>query len=143
MNIAFYSITPLRHQKEATTITLLELAKELKRKEHNVIIITERAKETPRFQELQGIPVHRPYHIPFVGRIISPPLALRKIQRELNIRFDVIHGFSATPLFVLSSFLFKVFSPQTKIVHTLKSYSRRPTDRYLFALLNLVDYVTV
>ncbi len=142
LNIAFYSITPLRHQKEATTITIISLAKELQDMGHKIIIITEKAKGLPKYQEISGVPVYRKYKIPYLGKILSHPLTLKKIQKRAGIKFDIIHSFSATPLFVLSNFISKIFSPKAKTLHSLKSYSRK-NSKYFFFLLNLVNHVTV
>ena len=143
LNIAFYSITPLRHLKEATTITILSLARELKNKGHKVVVITEKSKNLPKYQEIEGIPIYRHYKLPLLSKIISHPLTLRKIQKKSKIKFNIIHSFSATPLFVLTNFISKLFCPKAKTIHTLKSYSRNKFSPYFFFLLNLVDCVTV
>lgn len=142
MNIAFYSITPLKNFKEATTLTIIGLAKELKKNGHQVVIITELAKGLPKFQKIEGVNIYRLYKIPLIGKMLSHPLALKKIQNKTKIKFDVIHSFSATPLFVLSNFISKLFSPKAKTIHTLKSYSRSRSNSWFFCL-NLVDKVTV
>lgn len=140
MNIALLSIVPLRYFKEATTLTILALAKEYKKLGHNVVIITEKYDDLPEKQVIEGVTIYRLYKL---GKILSFPFGLRKVQHELNLKFDIIHSFSASPLFVLSGFLSKLFSPKAKLVHTLKSYTRSKFVKYQYFLLNLANHVTV
>jgi len=140
MNIALFSIISLDCFKEATTLTLLNTAKELKALNHIVMIIAEKKGDLPMFEEIEGVPVYRLYSY---GKIFSHGLALRKIQKNLGLKFDVIHSFSATPLFLLSSLFAKIFAPKAKIIHSLKSYSRKKLDKILYPLLNLARYATV
>lgn len=143
MNIALCPITPLRNKKEATAITVLELARELTRKGHNTVIIAGQGKGLPNFHDIDGIPVYRPSYIPFLGKIISLPFTVRKVQQERKIKLDVIHTFSATPLFALSCLGSKAFARKAATIHTLKSYSRSKYGSNFFLLLNLVKAVTV
>src|SRR3989344_3274696 len=58
--------------------------------------------------------------------------------------FDIIHNFSASPLFALKTILAKRYQKNAKTVHTLKSYSRSALGSLYFSrILNLVDAVTV
>ncbi len=140
MNIAFYSIVPLNHFKEATTLTILGIAKELKKQGHTVVIITEKTKETKKYQEIDGIPIYRMYS---KGKILSHPLTLKKIKNKTNIKFDIIHCFSSTPLFVITGLLSKIIEPKAKIIHSLKSYSRSKITPLIYPLLNLISFITV
>jgi glycosyltransferase involved in cell wall biosynthesis len=137
MNIVFYSITPLRYFKEATTLTILGLAKGLKRKGHQVTIITEKVKGAPEFENHNGIFIYRLNK----GKLFFP-LTLNRIKRDVG-KIDIIHCFSATPLFVLNGFFSKLITSNTKIFHSLKSYPRDNFSKYFYWLLHLADTVTV
>ena len=143
MNIAFLAIASLHNPKESAYLTTLGLVKSLIQKGHRVVIITEKKAGLPQHEIMAGVPVYRLYRFPFLGRVFSYPFALRKIQRKLKIRFDIIHGFSATPLFAGSIILSKLFSPNAKTVHTLKSYSRNEKANRGYFLLHGVDRVTI
>ena len=68
---------------------------------------------------------------------------LKKIKSQ-DKKFNIIHNFSASPLFAIKTFLAKRTQKQAKTVHTLKSYSRSKLGSLKFArILNLVDAVTV
>jgi len=140
MNIALLSIVPLNYFKEATTLTILNLAKELKLQGHNVVIITERKRGLKKYENIQGISVYRLFAL---GKILSHGLALRKISKNLGLKFDIINSFSSTPLFALSGAFAKLFFPKAKLIHSMKSYSRRGYDKFLFPLLNISNKITV
>ncbi len=125
MNIILSSIGALKNPKESARITLFLLAQELKHQGHDVVII---AKGHGR-EEMCGIPIYRtsPFKIPFL---------LHSLHRERKI--DIIHSFSASPLFLLPHLL----APGKKI-HTLKSYSKTRIGRKGYLLLALADAVTV
>ena len=143
MNIALFSIGVLRNHKESARITTTSLAKSLTNKGHKVIIITEQAEGLPVSEQIGDVLIYRPYKFPMFSKLFSHAFALRKIQKELNIKFDIIHSFSATPLFVISSRFAKLFAPQAKLIHTLKSYSKNKFSNYFYPLLNFVDKITI
>jgi len=143
MNIALFSIGVLRNPKESAHITTVGLAKTLTKRGHTVVIITEKAEGLPIRELIDDVIIYRSYKIPVLSKIFSHSLALRSIQKELNIKFDVIHSFSATPLFVVSSLLARLFAREAKVIHSLKSYSRNKFSNYCYPLLNLVDNVTI
>lgn len=140
MNIAFLPAGALRNPKESAHITIMELAKTMASAGHNVVIITRKSEGTPVKEEKDGVLIYRS-QFSFFRKLLSHPFALRSIQKELGIKFNIIHSFSATPLFVLSGWCAKLFSRKAKHIHTLKSYSKRKGNVYL--LLNLADSVTV
>ncbi len=143
MNIAFYAVTPLRLTKEATSITILSLARELRLRGHEVMIIAPGAEKMPSYQEIEKVPIFRfQTKIPLVGKIIQYPLFLRKIQKEKGVTFDIIHSFSANPLFAFPAICSKLLFPRVKLIHTLKSYPRGVPSFY-YILLNLVRLITV
>ncbi|MDP3698732.1 MAG: glycosyltransferase [Nanoarchaeota archaeon] len=68
---------------------------------------------------------------------------LSKIKAQQHT-FDIIHNFSASPLFALKTILAKRYQKNAKTVHTLKSYSRSAGGSLYFSrILNLVDAITV
>lgn len=140
MNIAFLSAGALRNPKESAHITIMELAKAIAAAGHKVVIITSRTEGIPATEEKWGVLIYRS-HLPFFRKVLSHPVGVRAVQRELGIRFDIIHSFSASSLFVLSGWLSTFFSPHARFIHTLKSYSKRQGNFY--TLLNLADTVTV
>jgi glycosyltransferase involved in cell wall biosynthesis len=138
MNIAFLASAFLREKKESMTITTLLLARELKNQGHNVMIITESRSGYPKNELMDEIPIYRLYP----GKLLSHARTLKKIQKKLNIKFDIIHGFSAAPILALRTFFAKKWAaPNAKTIHTIKSISKKSTG---FArILNLVQKITV
>ncbi|GEM_PF-3496867 len=142
MNIALISISSLRNPKEATRITIIELAQELIKKNHTVVIICKKAKEYPRYEQIDQTPLYRTIN-PLLILSIGSSLALNKIQKKLNLKFDIIHNFSATPLFALSNNFTRMFHPKIKIINTLKSNSRHTFGDNGYFLLNSADKITI
>ena len=72
---------------------------------------------------------------------ISTFLSKIKVQQH---SFNIIHNFSASPLFALKTILAKRYQKNAKTIHTLKSYSRSPWGSLYFSrILNHLDAVTV
>ncbi len=143
MNIILSTIGTLQNQKESAHITTINLAKELQTLGHKVIIITQRIPHQPTEITIDNITIYRPYRIPFLSKLFSHPLAIHKLQKEKKINIDIIHSFSATPLFALNTFLSKLFTKNAKTIHTIKSYSRDKNGNRGNIFLRLVDKVTV
>ncbi len=142
MNIAFLSSAFLREKKESTTITLLALANELKRRGHTVVIITEKKKNYPAAELLDGVPIYRPFSGTGIGRILAHVRGVAAVQKKLGLTFDVIHGFSAAPVLGLRTRLARsLYAKSAVAVHTLKSISKYAQGFARF--LNGVDAVTV
>jgi len=143
MKIVFYSVTPLRHTKEATTITILQLATELRSRGHEVVIIAPEAERQQTYPILKGVPIFRfKYSGSFFGKMFAYPFLLSKIQRERGVLFEVIHSFSANSLFAGPALISKLVAPRAGLIHTLKSYPRKEFFLY-HLLLNLTDIITV
>ena len=141
MRIALLATGFFKQTKEATKITILGLAREYIRAGHEAAVITPRLENLPDYEKIDGVQVYR------VGgsgsSILSFATGVSKVQKEIG-KFDIIHGFSAAPLFVLRSFLSRLFhSRKARIVHSLKSYSRNSLGHKFFGLLNLADVVSV
>ena len=68
---------------------------------------------------------------------ISTFLSKIKVQQH---SFNIIHNFSASPLFALKTILAKRYQKNAKTIHTLKSYSRSPWGSLYFSrILNHLD----
>ena len=120
MDILILSSNFLHNGKEATEITINSFAAELEKKGHTVQIIPEKS-------------------------ILKTIRKARRIKKENNISFDLIHGFSAAPLLAVKVLLVKLLvSRKAKTVQTLKSYSKSLLGSLSFSpLLNFMDVVTV
>ena len=144
MNIALSTIATLQNPKESAHITTINFAKELKKQGHNVYIITPKPKNTKENSTIiDNITIYHPYRFPILSKLLSHPLAIRKLQKEKNIKIDIIHSFSATPFFALNTYLSKLFTKNAKTIHTIKSYSREKNGNKGTFFLKLVDMVTV
>ena len=102
MNIILSSIGALKNPKESARITLFLMATELQRQGHDVRIMA----KGKRSETIERIMVHR-------TSLITIPLLLHRLHKEKKI--DIIHSFSASPLFLLPHLL----APGKKI-HTMK-----------------------
>ncbi|HLD00872.1 MAG TPA: glycosyltransferase family 4 protein [Candidatus Nanoarchaeia archaeon] len=150
MDIALLS-TGFYGHKEATAITILDLATELSNLGNKVTLITESRGEKIKYTETGNLTIYRTgseksksiNNYSIYNRILAHPLAVRKMQLKKGEKFEVIHSFSSAPIFVLRSLLAKAFSPKAKIIHTLKSYSREGLGNKFYRLLNRADIVTV
>lgn len=120
MNILILSHSFLHNGKEATEITINSFAKELQKQGHTVHIIPEKS-------------------------ILKTIQKARKLKKEKNISFDVIHGFSAAPLLAAKVIFTKLLvSRKARTVQTIKSYSKHFLGSLYFSpLLNLIGHVTV
>lgn len=140
MNIALVSSSTLVSRKEATWLTLLSLAKEYTKHGHKVIISAGKNEILPEFEEMEWIKIYRLCK----GKIFSGRRSLHSISKKENISFDIIHGFSSSPLLVLNTFLAGRKFSKAKTIHTIKSYSKYKIVRALFpSLLNSVHSITV
>ena len=151
MNIALLSTGFLGNNKEATSITLLDFAKRLIKDGNNVVVVSEKRKESLRFEKFENIQVYRvgfPYGpkrfnpLSFYNRIFAHALGVKRMRSKFG-EFDVVHSFSAAPVLVLRSVFSKIFNRKAKTVHTLKSYSRKKIGGGFYKFLNYVDAVTV
>jgi len=142
MNIAFL-VDAFGNRKESTTITILDLAKELS-KDNRVFIISERRKGFRDCESFNGIKIFRvglkikrfPFSI--YNKIFAYVFAIKNIEKKYKTKFDIIHNFSASPLPALRLLFFK-----NKKIQTFKSYPRRDSSRIFYKALNKVDIITV
>ena len=143
MNIILCSISALQNPKESARITITALAKEMKKQGNNVVIAAFGRRTDMPIREIfddKNIILYR------YSSIFSLPRTIAEIQRTEGWQADIIHGFSATPLFVIPLFLSKwhtYCAPPAKIFLSLKSYSRSKFGRQGSSLLWLADVVTV
>ena len=158
MRIALLVSGMLQKKTESLTITTQEFAKKLTKKNHKVFIITQKKFPSPSIEIKDKITYYRINKwgkFSLYNKLISFPFAIRKMQKEG--KFNIIHGFSASPILVLRGILAKnFFSNKTKIVHTLKSYPIKKDVKaggknklisrigdWGYKLLNLADIITV
>lgn len=142
MNIALVSGSSLRNPKEATRLTLVGLAQELIAQGHAAFIICEAAAGYPAYEKINGADLYR-FRTRFLSKLFFPSKGIKELQQKTGKHFDIIHCFSATPLFVLSGLLAKRPAPQAKFVYTLKSISKKKWANNFYFWLNLADAVTV
>ncbi len=147
MKIALMPTVFLNWRLESTHITLISLAKKLKKEGHSVYVISPGEKGFPKCESFDGIPIHRGPTLSFskfLNSIISPSLKLRELRRK-GIKFDIIHSFSSARFFVLRDILAKWLSgnKRVKTIHTLRGYSRFRLGNMFSRLLNLSDLITV
>ncbi|MFH1641543.1 MAG: glycosyltransferase [Nanoarchaeota archaeon] len=148
MNIALLSNFS-KFLKEATNITVLDFAKELKKNGHNPYIITGGRQGLKKHELIQGIPVYNLYNfskIPlisnFLNIFLSYPLSINKLKRN-GIKFDILHGFSSSPIIVLRSVFSRLLNGDGKIIHTIKSSPKQKTWTGFAWLLNLANIIIV
>jgi len=146
MNIVLLSTGMMKSGKEATSITINDFAKELTKTNHKVVIIAEKRGEKNR-KEIKGNIVNYKIrgfkYLGFYNRVLGHALGVKKMQKSMNFKFNVIHNFSASPLFVLRGFLSKMFAKKAIFIHTMKSYSRNKWGSSFHFILNLADIITV
>lgn len=151
LNIALLS-TGFLGKGEATAITLMDFAQELQRLGHTVTIISEKRKESLRYEMVEGIQVYRigfPLNcqawnpLSLYNRILAHTFAIRRMQKKEEKMFDVIHNFSSAPLLVIRALLARTFSPHALIIQTLKSYSREALGTRGYHFLKYADRITV
>ncbi len=132
---------------ESLHITITLLAKELKKRKHEVVIISSGHKKLPSKETFQGIDVHRGKVISryiSINRMLSPILKIKNLEKG-GEKFDVVHTFSAARFFAFQPLLTKLFmkNKDIKTVHTIKSYSKFKIGNRMTRILNLADKVTV
>ena len=137
MHIALLASGMSWGKKESLAITVRQYAQELQRRGHTVAIISE--KKGALSEEVEdGVLLFRANG----GSLFAYLFAFYRARKKLGT-FDVIHGFSAAPVFVLRSLLCKIVEPRARVIHTLKSYSRSSFGYYFTWLLKFAHGVTV
>jgi len=146
MRILLLPTTFSNNISEASQITLILLAKELKKNGHDVCVVSPGKKGFPTKEVFKGINIYRGPVIKFLGpfnKILSPLLKVKELKKN-GIDFDIIQGFSAARFFSIKSVLAKIlFNKKARIVHTLRSYPRSKIGKKYTKLLNFIDYITV
>jgi glycosyltransferase involved in cell wall biosynthesis len=158
MNIALVTKDYNTATVDAAFTTAISLAKELKKKGHNPIMISSKSSRSTwlegarkPYELYETIPIFRPYGIkwfskgpdltiPF-NRIIAPALGIFYVQRKLKIKFDVIHSFSAAPFMAFTNFLGQFFAKKANSIHTIKSETLSKFSMRFSRLLNLVNVI--
>ncbi len=146
MNIALISEITFKNWKEATYLTIIDLAKRLIKLGNKVVVICNSEKGLLKYEKIEGVPVYRTnptYNFLKINRLISPSLTIRDLERRLKIKFDIIHNFSAAPVLSLKNLMAKIILKDVKTIHTMKSYSRSVIGKQFYCVLNFNDVVTV
>lgn len=169
MHIALITKNFSRFEKDAAITTVLNLAKYLKQKGHNPIIISERGfknytgyERSKSYELINGIEVFRPYGLPwfrtekwfldpaiFFNRILAPGLGTKYVEKNKKINFDIIHSFGAAPFLIFPNAIAKIFCRGARTIHSVKAISAHqkylfsPGSPYFHWLYNIVDKVTV
>lgn len=158
MNIAFLTPAFDSKQHEASVITLTSLAEYLQAQGHTVIMIQNREHGLAREEVTQtAIRIIRPYSffrfaigsgynpLHFFDLAIAHALGVRWVERHENIRFDVLHSFSAAPLLMYRSVLARVFlRRRIPLIHSFKSISQYRLGTYFPRLIaRAFDAITV
>lgn len=147
MNIALIASGTLISKKEATYLTLLQLAKEFQKQHHTVVIIAKKHHSLPERETIDNITIYRrhgiknriPSHLKNLWAVAQ---SLTQLKQEQNFIPDIIHGFASSPLLALELKQAKRIFPNAKTIYTWKSYSKYPITQFLLPLLNNVDYIT-
>jgi len=144
LNIALLTLGFSKERKEATGITIMSYAKELKRLGHNVIIISSkkgfRTEILREYEKVDGIKIYRPYK----SYIFGYAKAIDDVERKEKLEFDIIHNFSNAPVLALRAILSKFYAKKAMTIQTIKGKSAKIFGSLVFSpLLNLMDAVTV
>lgn len=134
MRIAFLAAGSLSNPKESSRITLLLLAKELQKQGHQVILIARKRPSLPPEESVEGVRILR-------SSLLTFPRTVRQLEKEGH--WDIIHGFSAAPLFALISFGCSQVTEKAQCIHSLKSSPRELWKKGGEVFLNLMSKVTV
>jgi len=149
MNIALLTTGFDSNLKEATKITILLLAKELKKLGHNVVIISDKREHLLSKEIIEGIKVYRLYGKSknkepnkILNNFLAHALTIRKLEKK-GVRFDIIHNFSSSPIVSLRGILAKKISKRAKLIHSLKSTPKNNKWNKFTKVLNFNDITTV
>ncbi len=143
-NIALVINAFHKNKVEATNLSTLQLAKELNSRGHNAIIITDHRQKLPERETIGGVKVYR-IKMPFsdkINKLLFTLTGIRKVEQKENIKFDVIHGFSSSPLLATRTIIGKPFQ-RVKRIHTLKSKTKYKRTYLASPILNLLSNVTL
>jgi len=143
-NIALIINAFHKNKVEATNLSTLQLAKELNSRGYNAIIITDYRPTLPEKETINGVKVYR-IKMPFsdkVNKLLFTLTGIRKVEKSENIKFDVIHGFSSSPLLATRTVIGKPFQ-RVKRIHTLKSKTKYKKTYLASPILNLLAHVTL
>ncbi|MBU1029967.1 MAG: glycosyltransferase [Nanoarchaeota archaeon] len=144
--------------KESLSITTINHALELKTKHNNVYVVTSAKNDCDK--KINDVHIHNSAffsRVPLIKNcsltanidsLFSGFYGIKKIKKLTGNKIDLVHSFSAAPIFALRGLILKLFF-KTKYVHTLKSQSYLSKNKfslggYSFSrVLNCCDAVTV
>ncbi|MFC1727898.1 glycosyltransferase family 4 protein [Nanoarchaeota archaeon] len=167
MKIALTTKDVPKENPDASFTTVVNLAKELKKRKNDVTIITNRGfsdtkthKRNEKEEVRENVRIFRPYYLPWFNlhffkkyilldptsifnRFFAAPLGVRKMDKKES--FSIVHSFGGANLMVLQGLIAKLFSKRARLVHTIKSRSFfKLFGKFKFTfLLNKADKLTV
>src|SRR3990167_3457509 len=118
MRIAFLTNAFDKDMREASKLTVMSLAKALKKKGHYVAIISSGGNNLSKYENIEGVDVFRPYYWPcrylapiyhpakIFNQLFAPILGYYRVKKK----FDIVHSFSSSPILALRSIIPKVLN---------------------------------
>ena len=148
MRIAFLTNAFDKDMREASKLTVMSLAKALKKKGHYVAIISSGGNNLSKYENIEGVDVFRPYYWPcrylapiyhpakIFNQLFAPILGYYRVKKK----FDIVHSFSSSPILALRSIIPKVLNKKIAAVHSIKSFSKYGGKKTRsFRYLNYLD----
>ena len=150
MRIAFFAGKFYSDMKEASLLTMLNLAKVFQAKGHKVVIFGSGGDGLNKYEVIEGIEVFRGpylkskyivpvYHPAFIfNNFFSPMMAYFRCK----YKFDIIHSFSSSPLLSYRTIIPKFFNRKLIALHSIKSFSMYSGKKSLnFRYMNKLDAI--
>ena len=143
MNIALLAPGFLLNRKEATWITLIELAKRYQSLGHRAFIIARKHASKPQMENAEGVRIYRFYSGGYGTQLFNACRSLKLLKKKEKPGQLLVHGFGSSSFFALSTYLAgKAVKAPT--VYTIKSQPKKDWIDQLFCpSLRMVNAVTV
>lgn len=143
MNIALVAPGFLLNRKEATWITLVDLAKEYQIRGHKALIIARKHPLLPPVEKIGDVTIYRYYSGRYGTVLFNAYRSLKRLQQQEKIPIDLVHGFGSSAISALNTYLAgKAIHGPT--IHTIKSYPKRMVIHRVFSpSFRLIDRITV
>ncbi|MBI1968632.1 glycosyltransferase family 4 protein [Candidatus Woesearchaeota archaeon] len=143
MNIALVAPGFLLNRKEATWITLVELAKRYQSLGNRAFIIARKHASQPQIESVGGVKVYRFYSGKYGTQLFNAGWSLKLLKKKEKLGQLLVHGFGSSSFFAFSTFLAgKAVKAPT--VYTIKSQPKKDwIDRLFCPSLRMVNTITV
>ncbi|MBT3408029.1 glycosyltransferase [Candidatus Woesearchaeota archaeon] len=149
---------------DAGFTAIIDLSIEFKKLGHNPILISNKGGSfwepaaNKKHEIFKGIDIYRPYGITFLNdgntlfnpgiifnKFFSHGFGLNYVKNKNKIKFDFIHGSSSSPILFFNVLFSKIFSWNSKLVHTIRSESiyKNAYDKIFCKIINLSDLIIV